>query len=172
VITAAAQEVVHAVSGTISSIDSSAKTIQINQDDGFLGTFKDATTSHPDLDIDRKLLARLTPADKFDTKGAHVLVFYYGNSSVPTAVGLESLGPGPFTTTSGAVTKFEKHQRCITITGGSGTAKDVTIVPTTVAETSVGVVEGYKFDPEKGEQIRVTSSSANGKDTALYIYAK
>jgi hypothetical protein len=169
---ATAQEVVHAVSGTISSIDSPAQTIEINADDGSVQTFKDSTKSHVPLDIDKKLLARLAPADKAGTKGTHVIVFYYGNYAVPTAVGLESLGPGPFETMSGSVTKFEKHQRVLTINSSSGADKEVQIIPTTVAETAVGVVEGYRFDPEKGEQVRVTASSRNGKETALYIYAK
>lgn len=171
-VAATAQEVVHAVSGTVSSIDSSANSIQINSDDGSVQTFKDSTKVHVSLAVDNKFLARLTPADQFKSKGAHVIVFYYGNNTVPTAVGLERMGPGPFETSSGSVTKFEKHPRLLTLTSSSGTVKDLLILPKTVAETAVGVVEGYKFDPEKGEQIRVTSSSLNGKESALYIYAK
>ena len=171
-VTATAQEVVHAVSGTVSSIDPSAKSIQIKSDDGSVQTFKDSTRAHVSLDVDKSFFARLTPADKLSSKGTHVIVFYYGNDAMPTAVGLESLGSGPFETSNGSVTKFEKHQRLLMLTSSSGIANEFLITPKTVAETAIGVAEGYRVDPEKGEQVRVTSSSLNGKKTALFIYAK
>ena len=43
------------------------------------------------------------------------------------------------------------------------------IDPKTVAETAVGAVEGERFDPEKGEQVRVTATLADGSPEALFI---
>jgi hypothetical protein len=169
---ASAQEVVHALVGTIVSTNPSAKTIQINTDDGSEGLFNDMTKSHVSLDIDKNLLAGVTPADKLTAKGTHVIVFYFGNLAVRTAAGLRDLGPGPLETTSGSVSKFQKHEHLLTIQTSSGTDKVFHIEAQTVAETSVGAVPGYRFDPEKSEQVRITSSSGNGTDTALYIYAK
>lgn len=169
---AGAQEVVHALMGTIVSTDPSAKTIQINTDDGSEGMFKDMTKSNVSLDVDKNLLAGMTPADKITTKGTHVIVFYFGNLAVRTAVGLRDLGPGPLETTSGSVSKFQKHEHVLTVQTSSGTDKVFHIEPKTVAETAVGAVPGYRFDPEKSESLRITSSSQNGTDSAWYIYAK
>jgi hypothetical protein len=171
-IAASAQEVVHALVGTFVSTNPSAKTIQINTEDGSEGLFNDMTKSHVALDIDKSLLAGLTPADKLTSKGTHVIVFYFGNLAVRIAVGLRDLGPGPLKTASGSVSKFQKHEHLLTLQTSSGTDKVFHIETKTVAETSVGAVPGYRFDPEKSEQLRIVSLLENGTDTALYIYAK
>jgi hypothetical protein len=38
-----------------------------------------------------------------------------------------------------------------------------------VAEGAFGAVEGERFDPGKGDQVRVTAALANGKEEALFI---
>lgn len=68
--------------------------------------------------------------------------------------------------------KFDKHQRLMTVESTPGGTQSFRIDPTTVVETSVGAVEGRKFDPQKRDQVRVTAAPAQGTATALFIYAK
>jgi hypothetical protein len=168
---ATAQEVVHALTGTVTSMNL-GKTIQVDTDDGPIVEFKDLTKSSIPLEFDPKLRAQATSADRFNTKKSHVIVYYFGEGDLRTAVALQGLPPGTMKRTIGTVAKFEKHQRLLTLQTASGSAQSFHIDPATVVETAVGVVEGRKFDPQKGDQVRVTAAPAQGTATALFIYAK
>ena len=82
---------------------------------------------------------------------------------------MQDLGPGPLENKTGTIVKFDKHQRLLTIKTASGVEESFRIDDKTVAETSVGAVEGHKFDPEKGDQVRVIATAANGSNTALFV---
>jgi hypothetical protein len=57
----------------------------------------------------------------------------------------------------------------LTIKSASGLEVSFHVSAKTVAETSMGAVEGYKFDLDKGEQVRVTAATVDGNETALFI---
>lgn len=88
-----AQEVVHALTGTVTAM-SLGKTIQVDADDGSEVDFKDFTKLNIPLEFDRNLRAQATSADKFTTKGTHVIVYYFGEGDLRTAVALQGLPPG------------------------------------------------------------------------------
>jgi len=160
------------MSGTVSSIDPAAKTIEIDTDDGSEGVFQVLTKSNVSFDFNKDLRADATPADSFTKKGDEVIVFYFGGSYLPrTAIALQDLGPGPLEKKSGTVVKFDKHGHLVTIMTPSGAKEPFHIEAKTVAETSVGAVPASKFDPEKGDQIQVIATTANGNNTALFIHA-
>ncbi len=167
-----AQEVVHALSGIVSFINPTQKTIDINTDDGSEGLFKDLTNSSVSLDFEKNLRADSTPAEAFTKKGANVIVYYFGDRDVRTAVALQDIGEGPLKKISGTVEKFNKHEHLLTIKDASGVSESFHVDPKTVAETAVGAVEGERFDPEKGDQVRVTAILANGSAEAMFIRAK
>ncbi len=110
--------------GTVSSIDSSAKTITVFQDNGTQGEFSDATGKKAHLTLDKKVSLDSTAADAFKKTGAYAVVLYYGNDTSRTAVALKSLGAGPFSTASGTVVKFE-GKRSISIEDSSGATADL-----------------------------------------------
>lgn len=165
---AAAQEVVHALTGTVSSIDAASKTITLFQDSGSRGTFNEMTDHKTSLTIDKKLLATATPADDFSKKGAYVIVFYYG-AETRTAVALRPLGTGPFTSAVGTVTKYEGHSHTITIKDDSGKEHTFKLAEDTVAEGGFGAVNGYKFQADKGDRVRVVADGSSGDTTALFV---
>ena len=164
-----AQQVVHALAGTVTNINPTNKTIIINTDDGSEGLFKDMTVSNGSLDFAKDLRADSTPADAFSKKGTHVIVYYCGDGDERTAIALQDLGGGPLQKISGSVTKFNRHQHLLTIKDSAGVSESFHIDPKTVAETAVGAVEGERFDPEKGDQVRVTATLAAGSPEALFI---
>jgi hypothetical protein len=168
---ATAQEVVHALTGTVTSMEP-GKTIQVDTDDGPEVDFRDLTKSNIPLEFDKDLRAQSTSADSFKTKGTHVIVYYFGEGIQRTAVALLGLPPGPLKRTIGTVAKFEKHQHLLTVESASGGAQTFQVDSKTVVETSVGAVGGRRFDPQKGDQVRVIAAPAQGNGTALFIYAK
>ena len=156
-----AQEVVHALAGIVTSINPTQKTITIHTDDGSEEVFKDMTKSNVALDFEKNIRTDSTPADTFTQKGAHAIVYYFGEGNQRRAVALQDLG-GSVKKVSGEVSKFDRHQHLLIIKDPAGVTESFRIDPKTVAETDVGVVEGERFDPRKGAEVRVTSTLANG----------
>jgi hypothetical protein len=165
---AAAQEVVHALTGTVSSINSATKTITVFQDNGTEGEFSDGTKGKAHLGLDKKVVLDTTAADAFKKTGVYVVVLYYGNDSSRTAVALKNLGAGPFSSATGTVVKFEgKHS--ISIEDSSGATQTFKITQDTIGEGYLGAVDGFKFTASKGDKVRLVASTGNGTATALFI---
>jgi hypothetical protein len=170
-VTAAAQEVVHALAGTVNDINPSAKTITVFTADGSGGTFKDLANPNTRVDFDKRIRAGSTEINTFDKKGAYAIVFYFGNENARTAVAVRNLGPGPFSESKGTVTKFDGRAHLLSIREDSGKVDSFNISADTVAETGLGAVDGYKFQPQKDEQVQVISSMVNGSATVLFVHA-
>ncbi len=168
-VAATAQEVVHALTGTVKSIDGLSKTVTIFTDSGSQSDFKDLTNSKIPIAFEKKIRADATPVDTFKKVGTYVIVFYFGDSDQRTAVALRNLGTGPFTSSTGTVVKFEFKAHSITVRDNSGQVQTFKITPDTVAETFSGVVDGFKFQAQKGEQVRVVGATADGSATALFV---
>jgi hypothetical protein len=164
-----AQEVVHALTGTVSAINTATKTVTVFQDNGSQGIFTSPPAHKLSLAFDKKVAAETTPAGAFDKKDSYVIVFYVGEGDARTAVAFKSLGQGPFASTVGTVEKFESHDHAITVQDKSGAEQTFKIDAGTVAEGGMGVEEGFKFHAEKGDQVRIVSSSAGGAPTALFV---
>ncbi len=165
----AAQEVIHALTGSVSSINSNAKTITIFQDNGTQGVFSEPSGSKVRLGFDKKIADETTAASSFMQQGAYAIVFYYGSLNNPTIVALKNLGKGPFAATAGTVTRFDNRARTISVSDHTGTIRTFTINADTVAEGDLGVVDGSKFRAQKGDEVRVVSQILNGVATALFV---
>jgi rhodanese-related sulfurtransferase len=167
-ISAAGQQVVHALTGTVSSINTASKTISVFQDSGTQGVFSDGTDSKARLSIDKKVALETTAADAFKKTGAYVVVLYYGGDSNRTAVALKNLGSGPFTSVSGTVVKFDS-KRSIEVEDSSGTTQNYRITQDTIGEGYLGAVDGFKFQAQKGDKVRVVASKDDRGLTALFV---
>jgi hypothetical protein len=166
---ASAQEVVHAMVGTVSSIDAIAKTIVLKTDDGSTSFFKEMKDPKTPIDFDKNIRTDATAADEFHKSGERAIVYYYGYGNSLTAVALRSLGPGPFTKVTGTVANLDKPEHSLLVKGQSGLIKSFKITSDTIAETSSGAAEGLHFNPGKGDQVRVNSTMVNGVLTAVFI---
>jgi len=165
---ATAQQVVHALTGTVSSINSANKTISVFQDNGIQGEFSDGTDSKTRLSIDKKVSLDTTAAEVFKKTGAYVVVLYYGGDSDRTVVALKNLGSGPFTSATGTVVKFEgKHT--IQVIDSSGATQSFKISQDTIGEGYMGAVDGYKFQVQKGDKVRIVVSKDDSGLTALFV---
>jgi len=167
-----AQEIVHALCGTVSSINPADKTITIFQDTGSPATFSIKSSSGTRIAFDKNVADEVTAANEFQKKGAYVILFYYGIQENRTAVAVKSLGAGPFSSTTGEVTEWNGHTQTISVRAEDGSVRSFKFDPQTVAETYRGVVDGSSFDVKKGEQVRLVSSGSTGTPTVLFIREK
>ena len=165
-----AQEVVHAMTGTISSIDAAHKMFTLLRYNGPTITFKDMTDSDAPLIANvKKICSDATAARALDKKGTYVIVFYYGLRDNPTAVAVEALGGGPFTSTVGTVAGFNEKDRMISVEDRSGSIQRYKINAHTVAEGDYGAVDGLRLHAEKGNQVLVVGVADNNGPTALFV---
>jgi hypothetical protein len=166
----AAQEIIHALTGTVASINSSAKTISVMQDNGPSRDFGLMTNPKTRIAFDKHIEAESTAAGSFDKQGAYVIVFYYyGQGDARTAVAVKSLGTGPFSSMEGTVTKFDSHAHSISVQDSSGAAQTFKLDATTVAESNTGAVSGDRFHADKGDHVRIVSVGADGAATAVFV---
>lgn len=164
-----AQELIHALTGTVASINPD-RTISVLQDDGSTGEFQTEPNPKTRIQFDKRIAAEATAVSTFKSKGAYVIVFYFGGAARPrTAVAFKDLGVGPFTSTVGTVQKFDGHSRSISVEDKSGKVHIFKISADTVAEGNLGVEDGLRFQAEKGDSVRVVATPANDSATALFI---
>jgi len=163
------QEIVHAMAGTVSSIDPATKTLTLFQDSGSPATFSINPSQGKRVAFDKKVASEVTAAKEFQKQGAYVILFYYGVEENRTAVAVKNLGAGPFTAATGEVTDWNGHTQTISIRGNDGAVHSFKFDPQTVAETYQGAVDGSRFDVNKGEQVRLVASTKNGTPTVLFI---
>jgi len=166
----AAQEVVPAPTGTVSSINKAAQTIAVLQDIGGDGVFQNPPNPKTRLAFDKKIEAGTIAAEAFKDNGAYVIVFYFGGSDNRTVVALKNLGPGPFTSIVGKVKKFERSHS-LSVVDESGAVQTFKLSPETVAESNLGAVDGLKFQAQGGDRVRVVSAVVDGSPTALFVRA-
>ena len=82
---------------------------------------------------------------------------------------LKNLGTGPFTSVEGTVVKYEAKQHSVSLQDTSGATQTFKMAPDTVAEGYMGVVDGLKFQAQKGDHIRVVGTSDSSGATALFV---
>jgi hypothetical protein len=165
---AKAQEMVHAVSGTVTTVHPKIQMTDIETDDGSPGSFE-WPKSRVSMEFDKNVSAETVAADKFTALQTHVIVYYYGVGEVRTMVAVHDLGTGPFVKSAGRVVKLDRRSHVLTIQNSTGGEETFTIDAKTVADTEIGVATNYKFDYNKGIQVRVLATQSSGSQTALLI---
>jgi hypothetical protein len=168
---AGAQEIIHALTGKVTAVYPKTDMIQVATDDGSPNTFNVLTQTNVPLNFEKDVKAMTVPANSFTKADCNVVVFYFGDQDIRTTVAVEDLGAGPLVKTLGTVVKFDKHARLLTILDDAGQQKIFHIDAKTIADGMSGVVLGQKFDPDKGEKVRVTATTQDGAQTALFIRA-
>ncbi|HXE07604.1 MAG TPA: hypothetical protein VN612_06895 [Acidobacteriaceae bacterium] len=166
--TASAQEIIHAVSGTVKAIYPKAYMLEINTDDGSSGHFQWEAKLTKKVDFNKNVSADATAIDAFSRKGAHVIVYYYGTGEIRNVVAVRDLGDAAVTTMQGSVVKLDKHDRVLTVKVADGT-QELHLDPKTVVDTVTGVQDEFKYGLDKGVEVSVVTAQANGAPVALLI---
>jgi hypothetical protein len=166
-----AQLIVHAMAGKLTAVTPGSGTIEIAAEDGSASVFGILTQKNVPLNFDKNVKAMTTPASSFTKANCEVVVFYFGDEGAMTTVAVEDLGASPLVKALGTVVKLDKHAHLLTIKDDAGKEQTFHIDAKTLADSSAGVVEGSKFDADKGAKVRVVASTENGASTALFIRA-
>lgn len=169
---AGAQMVVHAVSGTVKSINPSSKTMDVTVASGDTSEFNLPTDAKVSLDFDNALRSDSTDPGKFQKLGDYAVVYYYGYDSNRTAVAVKDLGTGPFEKVDGTVVSFDKHTRTMTVKDDAGKTNSFELGDHLVVDTGMSVENGRSFDPHKGYHVRVTYTKAGDKNTAVFVRSR
>jgi hypothetical protein len=164
-----AQEIIHALTGTVASVNNAAKTISVMQDNGSSREYELMTNPKTRIAFDKHIEAESTAAGSFDKQGAYVIVFYYyGQADARTAVAVKSLGAGPFSSMEGTVTKFDRA-RSISVQDSKGAVQTFKLDAQTIAESNTGAVPGDRLHVDKGDHVRIVSVGADGAATAVFV---
>lgn len=166
---AIAQEMVHALTGTVSAIDHSSNTITLFQDTGSKSTFNVSSSPSTRISFDKRIEEQATAANHFQKQGSYVILFYYGMDPNRTAVAVKALGQGPFSSTKGEVADWNDHNNTLVVNGQDGKKHSFKVLTKTVVETYAGAVNGSEFHPDKGDHVRVVSATRNGSPIALFV---
>ncbi len=70
------------------------------------------------------------------------------------------------------MTSWNGHEHTLTVSDKNGAEHAFKIDAQTVAETYMEVVNGLKFDIDKGDEVRLVSSTKDGTSTVLFIRQK
>ena len=163
------QEVVHALTGSVISVDQETKVITVLQDNGSRTEFQGRPNPKARVAFDKSVADGTIAAEQFSAQGAYIIVFYYGSTSEKTAVALKDLGAGPFVSTEGTVAKFDVHGHLLLVQDSTGTVQTIRLTSDTVVESTFGAVDGMKFQAQKGDHVRVVAVKADGAPTALFV---
>ena len=164
-----AQEVIHALTGTVTSINSATKAITVLQDNGSTVNYRPRLDSKTRIVFDKSVAEGTTAAETFSEKDAYVIVFYYGTTEDKTAVALKNLGAGPFASAEGTVAKFDSHAHSLSIQDEKGMTQNFRLTSESVVESNFGAVDGLKFQAQKGDHVRIVAANVGGAPTALFV---
>jgi VCBS repeat-containing protein len=166
-----AQEVIHAISGTIVEANASTNYFSLESGDGSIIDFHAVEIATKPVTFDKDVRAQTIAATGQHLKGDHVLVFYYGYDAKRNAVAIKDLGQGDIGATTSTVEEFDRrHHEITVVTSGAGPTH-ITLTEHTVVDTPDGVIEGNKYHPNKGERVGVVFSTAAGVRSAVFIEA-
>jgi Cu/Ag efflux protein CusF len=169
--TAAAQDVVHAVSGEVTKVDKSAKTLTVKAEDGTEHAFKysDKTTVRGYHDASK--MAKAGAMDTyFDGKeGTHVVVRYTKKGADKAALSVEDFGKEDLKEARGTVTKVDKGAHTVTVKTEEGAEATYSLGRDAAVDTEKGVVKGTDYTAKEGDKVVVHYSEDAGKKVVHFF---
>ncbi len=114
-IAAPAQQMVHALSGTVVSVTPNIKMIEVSCDDGTTTDFQWSKKAGQAIEFDKSVSEDATAVEISAVKGSHVIVYFSGDGSPRTAVAVRKLEEAAVKETSGTVVKLDRHEHLLTI---------------------------------------------------------
>jgi hypothetical protein len=159
----AAQDVVSAVHGTITKLDSAAKTGVVKTKDGTEHTIKfvDKTTVHG---VDATAAGS---KDAFHglTEGTEVVAHYTTKGTEKTAVEVDKVGKDGLHEVDGPVTHIDRGAKTIAVKTADGTEQTFRLTDHAVADAGKDVAKGT----EKSAKVTVYYTEVAGKKTAHFF---
>jgi hypothetical protein len=163
----AAEDVAHALSGTVTKVDSGAKTIAVKTEEGTEETLKftGKTLVHAGKDV------KTGAVDTYfaGKEGTHVIVHYTGEGADKVAVGVQDLGKDTVKVSKGTVTHVDKAAHTITVKTADGAEDTYHVAKDASVDTEHGVVKGTEYTAKEGEKVTVHYTEDAGKKIARFV---
>jgi Cu/Ag efflux protein CusF len=162
-LSAAAQDVAHAVGGTVKKIDAGTKTVIVKSEDGTEHTFhyaKDVTV-HGAKDTEKGT----TDAVSGLKEGSKVAVHYTTVAGKDTAHEIDNIGDDGLKATEGTVSHVDKGAKTIAVKTADGGEETFHLTDRAAKDTGKDVAEGA----EKSAKVTVYYTEKAGTKTAHFI---
>jgi hypothetical protein len=165
----AAEDVTHAVAGTVSKVDKASKTLVIKAADGTEHTFKytekTAVRGAKGASKDAKKAMLDTYMD--GKEGTNVIVHYTEKGADKTAVAVEDLGKDGVKVSEGTITKVDKAARTVTVKTKDGAEETYDLSKDAVIDSGKGIAKETK----EGEKVTVHYTEEGGKKIAHFLHS-
>jgi hypothetical protein len=159
----AAQDVVSAVHGTITKLDSATKTAVVKTKDGGENTVKfvDKTTVHG------AEATAMGSKDAFHglTEGTEVVAHYTTKGTEKTAVEVDKVGKDGIKSVDGTVTHIDRAGKTLAVKAADGTEDTFRLTDHAVADAGKGIAKGS----EKSAKVTVYYTEEAGKKIAHFF---
>ena len=164
----AAEDVTHAVAGTVSKVDKASKTLVIKAADGTEHTFKytEKTTVRGAKDASKDAKNSMLDAYMDGKEGTNVIVHYTEKGADKTAVAVEDLGKDGVKVSEGTVTKVDKAAHTVTVKTKEGAEETYDLSKDAVIDSGKGIVKETK----EGEKVTVHYTEEGGKKIAHFLH--
>jgi hypothetical protein len=162
-----AQEIVHAITGVVTAVTPANSSITIQTNDDSDGVFHYQKWAKPDLSFEKDVRNGTTEPSAFNKPGDDIVAYYFGEGQQRTIVALKDFGSTPLSAASGTVVAGKRH--AITLKTDAGVTETFEIAKDASAETSQGVVGGFRLDVAQGTRATVRFTEANGVKVAQFI---
>ena len=158
-------DVVHAVGGIITKVDSAAKTITLKTADGAEHVFRYTEATSVRASHEGARAAKTGTVDTYmaGKEGTHAIVHYTGKGADETAVHVEDLGKRSMQVGQGTVTDVDKAARTVTIKAEDGTESTYHVAKDATVDTEHGVTKDSELIAKKGEKATVHYTDEAGK---------
>lgn len=165
---AAAQDVVHVVSGVVTKIDKDGKTLAVRTEDGAEHVFKytEKTSIHGSKDAAKDAKTGALDTYFAGKEGSQVVVRYVKKGGDDVATGVDDLGKDSEKTTKGTITKVDKAAHTLTIKAEDGTEHTYAFGKDAAGDSEKGIVKGWDYTSTKakeGDQVVVHYTENAGK---------
>ncbi len=159
----AAQDLVHAVDGTVKKLDSGTKTVVVETKDGTEHTFHYASDVTIDGASDTKKGA--VDAAHGVTEGSKVAVHYTVEGGKETAHEVDKIGDDGLKTTDGTVSHIDRGAKTIAVKTSDGTEETFHLTDRAAKDTGKDVAEGT----DKTAKVTVYYTEKAGVKTAHFV---
>jgi hypothetical protein len=162
-----AQELVHAMVGTITGSDPTTGSITLQLADRTSASFDSKPDLSTHIAFDKTLRKESAAVSELPKGTTHVIVYYYGLSPA-IVVAVKDLGQ-KIESVTGTITSIDETDHSITIQPETGQLATCYVSSETTVETPYGAVDGTKYSVQKGEKVSSVCTNEAGKEMAQFI---
>ena len=161
----------HAMEGTVTKVDSAAKTIAVKTADGAETVFKVGSNTLMHVAYGTSRMLKRGTADSYlaGKEGTHVVVRYTGEGAEKTATAIDDLGKNTLKISEGTVTDVDNAAHTVSVKTEAGSKETYDVARDATIDTKDGVVRGSEYAAKVGEKATVHYTEEAGHKVAHFI---